>query len=327
MKTVSNSKTTFWLSVLLFAAFVIGLIGVAAATGWQQTIEAITRLTWMQVAILLSLSLANYFLRASRWHLYIGAMGIKVPYTTSIRHYLGGFALTATPGRVGELIRLRWLWLETGRRPDSTGSLILIDRAADLTAVGLLLAFSVAMSAAGIQGAWTVSLIALMAAWVATRPLLFRSLVTTVWKVIGRFPRLFATFRRAASGLAIFSKSQIFIPSTIFGMLGWCAEATAFFLLLGWLGADCSISTAFAIFFFSMLTGGASGLPGGIGGAEAAMIALLAVQGVPFEIAIPATAIIRITTLWFAIVVGVIAFPFSERSGLRTISEEKHALE
>ena len=62
-----------------------------------------------------------------------------------------------------------------------------------------------------------------------------------------------------------------------------------------------------------MLTGGATGLPGGIGGAEAAMVAALALNDVPFEIALPATAIIRLTTLWFAILVGVGVFPFAER--------------
>ena len=72
-----------------------------------------------------------------------------------------------------------------------------------------------------------------------------------------------------------------------------------------------------------MLSGSASGLPGGIGGAEAAMIALLTVFDVPLEIALPATAIIRITTLWFAIAVGLVVFPFAERLSMNQLNEAR----
>ena len=72
---------------------------------------------------------------------------------------------------------------------------------------------------------------------------------------------------------------------------------------------------AVGIFLFAMLGGGATGLPGGLGGAEAVMVGLLSLQGIPLDIALPATIIIRITTLWFAILVGVVVFPLAERKG------------
>jgi uncharacterized protein (TIRG00374 family) len=96
------------------------------------------------------------------------------------------------------------------------------------------------------------------------------------------------------------------------------AEAIAFHLLLGWLGADIVLWTAVAIFIFSTLAGGLTGAPGGVGGAEAAMIALLTIEGVPLETSIPATLIIRVTTLWFAILLGLLVFPVAERKSKRT---------
>lgn len=321
---MTQSETKFsrvWISVALFAAFMVGLIGIAAATGWRETLDAFGRLSLAQFSILLGLSLLNYGFRCARWHIYIRALNIPLSLMSNARHYLGGFALTATPGRVGELIRLRWIWRETGRRPDTTGSLVLVDRAADLTAVGLILALAIAVSTVGIQGAWTVSIVALLLAWIATRPVLFRAVITIGWKFLGRFPRFFAMLRRAANGLAVFSVPSVFVPTTICGMIGWLAEGYAFYLLLHWMGAGVELPTAVAIFFFAMLSGSASGLPGGIGGAEAAMIALLSYQGVPLEIAIPATAIIRITTLWFAIIVGLITLPFAERLSNKALIE------
>ena len=87
------------------------------------------------------------------------------------------------------------------------------------------------------------------------------------------------------------------------------------------MGADIGFFMALAIFTFSTLAGGLTGAPGGVGGAEAAMVALLALEGIPLEVSVPATAIIRITTLWFAIAIGLLVFPLAERISTRAASE------
>lgn len=96
-------------------------------------------------------------------------------------------------------------------------------------------------------------------------------------------------------------------------ILGWLAEGYAFHLILGWMGHAVPFWMATAIFLFAALAGGLTGAPGGLGGTEAAMVALLLVEGVPLEAAVAATAIIRLTTLWFAIGIGVALFPLAER--------------
>ena len=321
-KVPIHRRAKTWLSLLIFTVFLTGLIGFAAATGWREAWAAVQSISGVQFLILLLLSLANYFARALRWHVLTRAIGIPTSFGTDLRHYLGGFAMTVTPGRIGELVRLRWIWRETGRRPDSTASIMIADRAADLSSVGALLGATVAASTSGIQGAYAAAAIALTLAFVATRPRLLRACVTIGYRIFGIFPRLFAGLRRAAGGLAAYSLPMIAVPVLALGMIGWCAEAFAFYLLLTWLGADIAMPVAAAVFFFSMLTGGATGLPGGIGGAEAAMIAALALVGVPFEIALPATAIIRLTTLWFAILVGVLVFPVAERAAAASMLKE-----
>jgi uncharacterized membrane protein YbhN (UPF0104 family) len=47
------------------------------------------------------------------------------------------------------------------------------------------------------------------------------------------------------------------------------------------------------------------------------MVALLSFEGIPLEVSIPATAVIRLTTLWFAIVLGLAVFPLAERRSVR----------
>jgi len=61
-----------------------------------------------------------------------------------------------------------------------------------------------------------------------------------------------------------------------------------------------------------MLVGALSFLPGGLGGAEATMVALLILNHVDQPQSVAATILIRLATLWFAVVLGVIALILPE---------------
>lgn len=310
----------FLLVAGLLGLFLAGLAGLAAATGWEETWHQLSRLTLAQVGILLALSLVNYIFRGGRWHLFARTLGLPTTLGQDLRHFLGGFAMTVTPGRVGELIRMRWLKRETGWAVERTAPLVLVDRASDLAAMSLILGLSIALSATGIAGAIPVAILAALGAYVATRPRLLAFFVTRTYKLIGLWPRLFGRVRMAARSLRQFSKPGVLSISLGLGIIGWLAEGLAFHILLMWMGADIGFFTAVAIFVFSALAGGLTGAPGGVGGAEAAMIALLKLQGVPMEVSVPATAVIRLTTLWFAIGIGLAIFPFAERLSKRAIA-------
>jgi uncharacterized protein (TIRG00374 family) len=313
-----NRRTRdLWVLGGLFALTIIGFVGLAAATGWSETREALAKLGLFQVVLLLALSLANYALRGLRWHLFARQLGLATTLGTNILHFLAGFAMSATPGRVGELVRMRWLRRETGWAVERTAPLVLVDRASDLAAMGLLLAAALAFSAVGIAAGLPVAALALATALIVTRPALLRGLATATHRATGRLPRLFARIRRASRSLAAFAAPGPMLLALALGLVGWLAEGYAFYLLLGWMGADTTLPTAVAIFVFATLAGGLTGAPGGVGGAEAAMIALLLLDGVPAEVSLPATLIIRVTTLWFAIAIGACLFPLAERRSAR----------
>nr|WP_240610986.1 lysylphosphatidylglycerol synthase transmembrane domain-containing protein [Oceaniglobus ichthyenteri] len=302
---------------LIFGGFlallVMGLVGLVAGTGWDEIKSQIARIAVWQIAVLLALSLVNYLFRALRWHIFARRLGLGTTFDRNILHFLGGFAMSVTPGRVGELVRMRWLHRETGWQFERTAPLALIDRASDLAAMGVLLAIALSLSTTGIAGGLPVTLLALIVAFVATRPVLLSGFATYVHRATGLWPRLFARIRRAARSLAQFSNPTVIAAAMGLGLIGWVAEGVSFHLLLIWMGHDIGLATAIGIFLFSTLAGGLTGAPGGLGGAEAAMIALLTLEGVPLAVSVPATAIIRLTTLWFAIALGLIAFPLAER--------------
>lgn len=301
----------------LFLLVIGGLFGLARATGWEETALHIRMMTLGQIALLLSLSLVNYLFRAARWHLFARRLGLPTTLMQDVRHFLGGFAMSVTPGRVGELIRMRWLRRETGWPVERTAPLVLVDRAADLAAMALILAIAVGFSTGGIAFAGPVVIVALMAAWAATRPRLLAGLALLAYRATGLLPRLMARIRAAARSLSAFSSLPVMGAAILLGLIGWAAEGYAFHLLLMWMGSDIGLAKAVAIFTFATLAGGLTGAPGGVGGAEAAMVGLLALEGVPLEVSVPATLIIRVTTLWFAIGIGLLVFPLAERMSKR----------
>ncbi len=319
----TRQRRDLWVLGGLFALMVVGLIGLAAATGWQETLDQIALLSFWQIAMLLVLSAMNYFFRGLRWHFFSLRLGLPTVFFQNLRHFIGGFAMSATPGRVGELVRMRWLRRETGWAFERTAPLVLVDRASDLVAMALILAVTVALSAMGLAKAWPVVLGALILAYIATRPKLLAGLATAGYRVSGVLPRLFARIRGAARSLSAFSNPTVMLAASGLGIIGWLAEGVAMYLLLVWMGADVGLAAAIAIFVFATLAGGLTGAPGGVGGAEAAMIGLLTLEGVPLEVSVPATLIIRVTTLWFAIGLGLLVFPFAERASKRTA----HAVE
>lgn len=296
--------------------FLLGLYGLTRATDWHIILAEFTRLTPWQILTLLALSATNYLLRGLRWHLFVRALPLVVPLSTNLLQFLGGFAMSLTPGRVGELVRLRWLSRDGKAPVDRVAPVMIADRASDLTALALLLgaALTLSASAGSMRGAVPVACLALVTGFAATHPGLLRGLANTAFRASGhRAPRLFARLRRAARALSAFTRAGILLPALAFGLLGWGAEAWSFQLLLHWFGDDISLARAAAIFIFATLAGGLTGAPGGLGGAEAAMVALLALDGTPLSVAIAATALIRVTTLWFAVALGILTFPLAER--------------
>ncbi|MCV6825262.1 MULTISPECIES: lysylphosphatidylglycerol synthase transmembrane domain-containing protein [Halocynthiibacter] len=328
MRTKSDIKTfattvftSKWRDPVMFAGLLllvlIGLIGLAAATGWEETLSHLESLTFWQISLLLLLSLANYGLRGIRWHVFAHRLDLPLSLFQSLRHFFGGFAMSVTPARVGELVRIRWIGRETGASPERTAPLAIVDRASDLSAMAILLAIALVFAAGGPKGAIVVAAFAIIAAIIATNPRIFSACVTRFYRITGVFPRFFVRVRRASQTLAQFSHFPTVAMTLLCGLAGWFAEGYAFFILLQWMGADIGLATCIVIFVFSTLAGGLTGAPGGIGGAEAAMIALLSLEGVPISLSVPATAVIRLTTLWFAIALGLAIFPLAERISKR----------
>jgi uncharacterized protein (TIRG00374 family) len=303
---------------VLLVVFAVLVVLSVAATGWGDALRAVEAVGPGGMAVLCGLAGLHYLIRAWRWHRVVQAAGLGTTLGQDMRHFFGGFALTATPGRVGELVRLRWLSREAGTGFGRVLPIALADRAIELASMVLLIGLALSVAGLGSAAAWWLLAVAAVLVWVACRPRLLERGVVVAWRLSGRRrSRLFVRVRRVVRRLAPFMKAPVFVQTLLVGIVGWGIEGVAFWLLLDWLGAGVPLAIAAAIFLVAVLAGALSGLPGGLGGTEVTAVALLVLQGVPADTAVLAIAVIRIATLWFAVAIGLAVFPSAEGRSVR----------
>ena len=293
------------ISILLAA---LGYLAFAVFSGWREVGTAIAQVGAVGLIIALSLSLVNYSLRFSRWQLYLQALGHRLPWRRSLQIYLAGFALTTTPGKAGEAFRGVLLKRHGIPYPDSFAAFF-SERLSDLIAIVLLTLVGVTLyPSAGplilIGAALAAALLLLLAhpQWITVlRKQMPKPLRTGTWNTHG-----FDVLRQASRC----HRPGTLVPATLLSVTGWAAEAFAFFLILRWMGLEADVAFAVFVFAISMLAGALSFTPGGLGSTEGVMVGLLIWQGIALPEALAATILIRMTTLWFAVLIGSIATLF-----------------
>jgi uncharacterized protein (TIRG00374 family) len=298
------------LIVVLFACGFVAATVIAAA--WSGADVAIARVISQHpglIAAMLALSLVNFALRTLRWLVFSRHLGIEVPPRRASLFYVAGFSMTTTPGKLGELLRLWLMERSNAIRYQRAVPLIIGDRVGDVIALVLLCLIGVVAFDRYRTALLAATLVVTAVVLLLLTPRVGVGLTTAAYALVRRARRFFAGLRTAVRRTAGLFAPRIFVISLCLGAAGWCAEAFAFHLVLERLGADMAMTHAMFIFAFSMIVGGVSMLPGGVGGAEASMFGLLIAAGVDEATAIAATALSRLTGLWFAVALGFVTLP------------------
>lgn len=298
------------LIVLLSAA---GYLAFSIWGGWQEVVAAFIRVGFIGTAIALALSLVNYGLRFVRWQKYLALLGHSVHAAESLRIYIAGFGLTILPGKAGEAIRSVFLKKHGVSYPESLAAFF-SEHFSNL--ISMLLLVSI--------GLWVYPpakpLVLILAAVIATALIVLqqRSWLQALKDIAQhRLPARAAHFVAPVIEIVLHSGRCFSLPMLLYGialgLVAWGAEGLAFYYIMQVLGSDLALPTALFIYAFSMLVGALSFLPGGLGGAEATMVALLMLNNIPQPQAVAATVLIRLVTLWFAVALGVFALTLAER--------------
>lgn len=309
--------------LLWSTAIAIALYGAAVAIGnpsevWA-AVSSVAGNTWLAVLVLL---LFSYAMRFWRWQRYLKFLGYAVPTKLSLAYYLGGFAFTTTPGKAGEAIRSLYL-KNHGVEYTSSLAAFFAERFLDVVVL-ILLATSVALDYESARLPVAImATAAVLALPIVHNPRFHSYLESSINRLM---PRKFRTTNSQFVRL-LRSSSRLLRAKTLFeglalGLVAWWAEGFILYIILSSMQTSLSPLLIVSIWATSMLAGAASLLPGGLGSTEAVMSGMLILVGVDGSIAIAATVAYRVTTLWLAVVIGLMVISVLE-FGAQSVRNEK----
>lgn len=277
--------------------------------GWEKVLFALEKVGFLGALIPIGLASAAYLLRFARWTHFLHILGHHLPLVPSFRIYIGGFTFSVTPGKTGEA--LRGVFLKDYGVPyrQSFGA-FLAERFSDLMAV-FLLAMGGLLCCPQTRPMLYIALGFVMTILLLIQSeSILRKLETWLRKVL---PERFGqhtqfVLETVLSFRKCFSISNL-IFSILIGMVAWGLEGVGCFALLKMLGANITIYNVVFIYGFSLLVGALTFLPAGLGGAELSLLQLLVLYDVPPSTAVAVTLMIRLTTLWWSVLLGLIFLP------------------
>jgi uncharacterized membrane protein YbhN (UPF0104 family) len=261
------------------------------------------------VAAALVLASANMALRFARWQGYLRRIGAEVAVGTSFRVYLAGFALTVTPGRMGELVKSWLLRQQAGVPAARTTGAIFAEQVADLVAAVVL----TAIGALIYDLAPTLAISGVIVVVVAVGLIWSQRLADLVIAGLVKLPPLrlhHDKLREINASLALLVRPRLLAWAAGLGAGAWLCEALAFALITNaFPGVAVPYGHAALIFAATTVAAALSFLPGGLGVSEAALTLLLVRSGHKIDAgtAVAATLVTRLCTLWFNVAIGFVA--------------------
>ena len=316
-KTLNPEQNPLFLSarnyriflILLFCA-ILGYLGLTFWVGWEEMRQAIIKIDVSGLLIALSLTLLSLSIRFARWQWYLYILNIHVHWFSSLRIYIGGLALTATPGKAGELIRSIFLKRYHVNYTKSF-AIFFSDRFTDLVAVLLLAAIGIWAN----EAARPVAIFLVIAVITVLFMIRYPQIYTRFTEVLAPLlpgQKLAELLRRSANIIdhcrELF-QWPVFLGCITLSALAWTLEAVNLFMIVILLGAKIGFATILFIYAFSKLVGAISMIPGGLGSTEATLIALLIINNVDETTAISCAIFLRLTTFWFVCSLGALAMP------------------
>ena len=296
-------KKNFVLALGLGVAVYLAL---AIVSGLDDLRNAFTSFHWSLLPVIFGLVAFSYVVRFVRWSYYLKLLRVSLPSRMNVAIFAAGLSMTVSPGKFGEVLKSVFIRQVNGAPIARTAPAVVAERVTDATGMvtwGLLgaLAFSfgpgalllfMALTAAGVAVLRSKRLSLLAERMLLKLPLLHR-LAPHLEDFHGASNELLAT--------------RPLIIGTAISLCSWGVEILAVYLCVVGIGAGTPFLVVVFIFAVGSIAGGVSMLPGGIGAAEAGMAGMFGtVAGLSGGTSVALTFVIRLATLWFATLIGVV---------------------
>lgn len=297
----------------LFQKLIIGIvIGVLVyvigtiALGIEEVSTALGQFSFSLLVPVLILTLANYWLRFIKWNYYLNLLSITVPLKRNISIFLSGLSMVITPGKVGELLKAYLLKQSQGIEMSKTAPIVIAERLTDLIALLILMSLGLSYQK---ELLWTTLIIGafILILLVIVGSKRFSLPIIRSFGRISFLSKITAKLESFYESSAILLKPKALAYAITLSIISWFFECLGTYLILGGF-PNTHVPLLLATFIYSASTVGGLPTPGGIGLTDSGMVGLMSyLVKLSRPIAAAATLLVRLSTLWFAVIVGVLA--------------------
>ncbi|MGC9325917.1 MAG: lysylphosphatidylglycerol synthase transmembrane domain-containing protein [Desulfomonilia bacterium] len=256
---------------------------------------------WVLLPLIMVFGFCNDLIKFIRWQIYLKRLGISIPAWKSLNIFISGLSMSATPGKIGFLIKSQMLKNVSGRPFLATTSVIGAELYMDLIALSVI-------SLAGLRFLESGKVIMLLLCVIPLAgliPIVPRTAVT-LFEHIPHISHRARTLKKVVEDMFSLFGPGILLLALGVTLLAWTSEGVALHLIIQGMGFELGIVDATILFGLSTLIGVLSMLPGGLVVTDASLMGLLIRSSIPATPAALGAIMARLCTLWLSVIIGTL---------------------
>lgn len=297
----SNWRKKLLLSIAFGALIFIAMTIYADS---DQLLLAFRNFNLAIIPLILICTLMNYLFRYWKWDYYTRELEVFPGRSNNIIIFFTAFTMAVTPGKLGEVLKSYLLKKVNGTPIRRSAPIVVAERLTDFIGLMILL-----LAGAYVFDIGRLAVIGFAVFFGAVTSLLgWRTGSMAIIRFLSGLPiiRKYAEHAESAyDSIYALLRPRPLAVASLLSVIAWFFECFGFYLILSEFGAPPTLLKSVFIYAFSTVIGAVSMLPGGLGSTEGSLTGLTMLAGATKEIAIASTFIIRLATLWFAVVIGI----------------------
>ena len=220
--------------------------------------------------------------------------------------------MSVTPGKFGELLKSFMLKQIVQTPISKTAPIMLVERITDfisLLFIAILGSYVFGIGELIIAGTscFFILLIIVLSNKSLAKP--FFGLIHKIKFLV----KYIDEFEEAYESAYILLKPKPLVLMSLFSIVAWFFECYGFYLILVKFNIEITMLWSSFTYAFATILGSITMLPGGLGITDGSLTFMIMNHGIESDVAVASTFIIRVVTLWFAVLVGIISVSIYQR--------------
>ena len=300
-------------SILIIIVSVAFYVILVILSDLEKIISGFEHVKWDYYPLIFLLSFVIYFIIAVRYHLFLRKLGIKISIKYSILVSFSGQSMFSI-GRAGTLIKSYLLKKKFQCSISSTAPIIIIEQFLDLKSTIIILIISLiwfeVFEAQIVTG---LAIIITILFYLVIRNKVVFSLIKKIFSKIKYLNNYVDNIDESRQSLLKLLSFKIIAVTFGLSLIIKTLQVVVVFLIFDSLGLSIDFLLSGIIYFTSILVGTFVLLPGGIIVTDSSMLSLLLSNNVDLATASTTVIITRFVTLWFMVIVGLIALKINTK--------------